>query len=225
MRFENSFEVDAPVERVWDAVLDVERVAPTVPGAQVLERTGESSYKVGIKVKLGPMSMTYRGEVEITESDEARRRAVMKARAKETRGQGTADADVTMELTGDDGHTSGRILTEVQVSGKAASMGQGIMQDVAGRMVDTFAENLAEMLTGKEPEPVGAATEARPGTPAGEEPAPSGPGEPPPSREAADALDLGGLTGPVIAQRLRDPRVLAVVAAVLAFLLGRRSAR
>src|SRR3954454_14692426 len=106
MRFENSFDVDAPIERVWDALLDVERVAPTVPGAQVLERTGDDAYKVGIKVKVGPMTMTYRGEVEIVERDEAAHRAVMKARAKEARGQGTADADVTMVLSRDNGHTS-----------------------------------------------------------------------------------------------------------------------
>src|SRR3954462_6778384 len=98
MRFENSFEVAAPLEEVWAALLDVERVAPTVPGAQVLERTGEDAYKVAIRVKVGPMSMTCRGEVEITERDEAAHRAVMKARAKESRGQGTAEAEVTMVL-------------------------------------------------------------------------------------------------------------------------------
>src|SRR5687768_3227534 len=123
MRFENSFDVDAPLEQVWEAVLDVERVAPTVPGAQVLERTGENAYKVAIKVKVGPMSMTYRGEVEITERDDAEHRAVMKARAKESRGQGTADADVTMRLAAADGRTSASVVTDVQLSGKVATMG------------------------------------------------------------------------------------------------------
>src|SRR5215212_6198309 len=113
MRFENRFDVDAPVEQVWDAVLDVERVAPTVPGAQVLEKTSDDAYKVGIKVKVGPMSMTYKGQVEITERDETAHRAVMKARAKESRGQGTADADVTMTLTGTDGRTSATVVTDV----------------------------------------------------------------------------------------------------------------
>src|ERR671924_1884530 len=100
MRFENQFDVDAPIERVWETVLDVERVAPTVPGTQVLERTGDDAYKVAIRVKVGPISMTYRGEVEITERDEAAHRAVMKARAKESRGKGTAAADATMEPSG-----------------------------------------------------------------------------------------------------------------------------
>src|ERR671933_1835059 len=148
MRFENHFDVGAPIDEVWDAVLDVERVAPTVPGAQVLDRTGDDAYKVAIRVKVGPMSMTYRGEVEITERDEAAHRAVMKARAKESRGQGTADADVTMVLSGEDGHTSATVTTEVALSGKVATMGQGVLQDVSGRLVDTFAQNLAAMLEG-----------------------------------------------------------------------------
>src|SRR3954452_12126351 len=114
MRFENAFAVDAPLEGGWRTVLDVERVAPTVPGAQVLEQTGEDAYRVAIKIKVGPMSMTYRGEVEITERDEAAHRAVMRARAKESRGQGTADADVTMVLAGTDGRTSATITTDVQ---------------------------------------------------------------------------------------------------------------
>src|SRR3954462_11939673 len=146
MRFENRFDVDAPLEDVWAAVLDVERVAPTVPGAQVLERTGENSYKVAIKVKVGPMSMTYRGDVEVVERDEAAHRAVLRARAKESRGQGTADADVTMVLAGDDGRTAATITTEVELSGKVATMGQGVLQDVSGRLVQTFANNLAAML-------------------------------------------------------------------------------
>src|SRR5918912_3627562 len=151
MRFENRFDVDAPIERVWEALLDVERVAPTVPGAQVLERTGDDAYKVAIKVKVGPMSMTYRGEVEITERDDAAHRAVMKARAKESRGQGTADADVTMSLASRDGGTAATVTTDVQLSGKVATMGQGVLQDVSRRLVETFAANLAAMLERGEP--------------------------------------------------------------------------
>jgi carbon monoxide dehydrogenase subunit G len=216
MRFENSFDVGAPIDAVWDALLDVERVAPTVPGAQVLERVGDDAYKVAIKVKVGPMSMTYRGEVEITERDEAAHRAVMKARAKESRGQGTADADVTMVLAGRDGGTSATVTTDVQLSGKAATMGQGVLQDVSRRLVDTFAANLSTMLEGGAPaEPTGAAAEpARPSEPLA------------PAAEPESALDLGSLGGAVVADRLKDPRVvgalLALVAAV-AFLLGRRS--
>src|SRR4051794_20007814 len=132
MRFENHFDVDAPIDTVWDAVLDVERVAPTVPGAQVLEQTSDNAYKVAIKVKVGPMSMTYRGEVEITERDAAAHRAVMKARAKESRGQGTADADVTMVLAGGHGRTSPHNTTRGQLRRKGPPGGHGGPQDLRG---------------------------------------------------------------------------------------------
>jgi len=212
MRFENRFDVDAPLEEVWNALLDVERVAPTVPGAQVLEQTGEDAYKVAIKVKVGPMSMTYRGEVEIVERDAAAHRAVMKARAKESRGQGMANADVTMVLSGQDGGTAATVTTDVELSGKVATMGQGVLQDVSGRLVQTFAENLAAMLEGGE----AATPEAAPAA----EPVAAQP-----TAEPADALDLGSLGGAVVAERLRDPRVLgALLAAValISFRLGRR---
>ena len=244
MRFENSFDVDAPLDTVWNTLLDVEQVAPTVPGATVLERTSDDSYKVAIKVKVGPMSMTYKGDVEIVERDEQAHRAVMKARAKESRGQGTADADVTMVLSGEEGRTSAVVTTEVELSGKAAQMGQGVLQDVAGRLVQTFATNLAAMLAGgggpaAESRGAGAAAPAAEGAPPAEpgkeaeEPAPSaereGSGTPPspPRPGADDALDLGSIGGAVLADRLQDPRrlggLLAIVA-LIAYLLGRRSA-
>jgi uncharacterized protein len=231
MRFENQFDVDSPIESVWDAVLDVERVAPTVPGAQVLERTGDDAYKVAIKVKVGPMSMTYRGQVEIAERDDESHRAVMKARAKEARGQGTADADVTMQLRGENGRTSATVTTEVELSGKAAQMGQGVLQDVAGRLVETFAKNLATMLEGGEPvAPPAEAGAAAAETAATKEetPATAGATPPAPGIEREEALDLGSLGGAMLADRLQDPRRLAGIlglVALIAFLLGRRSAR
>lgn len=234
MRFENEFEVEAPVDAVWATVLDVERIAPTVPGASVLEQTGESSYKVGIKVKLGPMTMQYKADVEIVEADEASHRAVMRARAKEARGQGTADADVTMQLTGGDGRTTGRIVTDMKVSGRAASMGRGVMQDVAGKMVGTFAENLAKMLEEGDASEGGAQESARAdggGAASGASAASSGASAASSGGGAAsggsaaddDALDIGSLGASMAADRVKDPLVIALL--VLAFLLGRRSAR
>ena len=219
MRFENHFDVGAPIGEVWDAVLDVERVAPTVPGAQVLDRVSEDAYQVAIKVKVGPMSMTYRGEVEITERDELAHRAVMKARAKESRGQGTADADVTMSLASHNGGTSATVTTDVQLSGTVATMGQGVLQDVSRRLVETFAANLATML--ERGERVEAEVPAQPTR------------EPEPAEQGGDAarapesaLDLGSLGGAVIVDRLQNPRILAAllgIVALVAFLAGRRS--
>ena len=205
MKFENTFEVDAPLEQVWDTILDVEKVAPNVPGAEVLERTADDAYKVGIKVKLGPITMQYRGDIEIVERDDAAHRAKMRVKAKEARGQGTADAETVMELSGDDGHTSATITTDVRLSGRAATMGRGVVQDVAGRLVDTFAANLAQSLEGPAPEPGPEPTAATP---------------PPPPRE--DALDVGDLAGGVLAARLRDPRLLGALAAVVLLFVWRR---
>jgi carbon monoxide dehydrogenase subunit G len=228
MRFENQFDVSAPIDTVWGTILDVERVAPNVPGAQVLEQVGDDAYRVAIKVKVGPMSMTYRGDVEITERDEAAHRAVMKARAKEARGQGTADADVIMVLAGKDGGTSATVTTDVKLSGKVATMGQGVLQDVSRRLVETFAANLAAMLEGGAPvEPeAAAAPRAAPSAPApAAEPAP--PSEPRrPAAEPESALDLGSLGGAMLAERLKDPRAvggLLALVALIAFLAGRRS--
>src|SRR3954447_25813116 len=127
MRFENHFDVDAPIDRVWDAVLDVERVAPTVPGAQVLERVSDDSYKVAIKVKVGPMSMTYRGEVEIVDKEADAHKATLKVKMKESRGQGNATANVAMGLNEAAGRTTARMDTDVELSGKVAAMGRGVI--------------------------------------------------------------------------------------------------
>jgi uncharacterized protein len=213
MEFENRFAVTAPIDAVWDTLLDVERVAPCVPGAQVLERSGEDAYKVGIKVKVGPVSMQYRGDVEIIERDPEGHRAVMSAKAKETRGQGTANARVEMRLAQEGERTEGTIATDVQLSGKAAAMGQGVIQDVSSRLVDTFADNLANMLA-----PPAAAT-AGDGNGAAPEEAPAAAPPPPP---AESELELLPIAGSVLRERLRDPRVVAVVAVILGFILLRR---
>ena len=124
MRFENAFTVEAPVDEVWRTLLDVERVAPCMPGAEVTERVGDDAYKVSVKVKVGPMSMTYRGEVQIVDRDQQERRATMHVKAKEARGQGTADAHVQMRLAEEPSGTHAAIVTEVQMSGRIAAMGQ-----------------------------------------------------------------------------------------------------
>ena len=226
MEFDNAFEVAAPIDEVWSAMLDVERVAPCVPGARVIERTGDNAYKVGIKIKLGPMSMTYTGNVEITESDPEAHRALMTASAKEQRGQGTAQATVELRLAeAGAGATSGTMHSEVAMSGRAAAMGQGVISDVSARMIDTFATNLAAMLAGQPaPEPVGATTNGGGAASAtAERPAPA----PAPPQEA-DALEIGSVAGDVAAARLAEPRTLAAVLALVAFIfyrLGKRSGR
>jgi carbon monoxide dehydrogenase subunit G len=249
MEFENTFVVQAPVEEVWALLLDVERIAPCMPGAQVLEQTGDDAYKVAVKIRLGPMTMNYKGDVEILDKDASAHRATMRAKAKEARGQGTAQASIHMALQERDGGTAASITTEMQMSGKAAAMGQGVIKDVAASLTDTFAQNLAGMIEGGTPAPAAAPPPAAPGAPepeaAGPRPTPlaAAPGPPPPppphgaapplpppprpaGPAAADAaLPMGKVVSAIVAGRLRDPRaagILALAMLLLGIAIGRR---
>jgi carbon monoxide dehydrogenase subunit G len=225
MKFENTFTVQAPPDEVLATLLDVERVAPCMPGAEVLERVDENAYKVGIKVRVGPISMTYRGEVQITERDETARTATMHATAKEARGQGTADARVQMVLTEENGGTRASLDTEVALSGRVAAMGQGVIADVAGKLVETFAENLAAMLA-----PAAPAAPA-PGPQQGSTAIPVAAAAAPPTPAPAvphSSLPVGKIAATVIAGRLANPRTLllaslgyAIVFLAIGFLIGR----
>jgi carbon monoxide dehydrogenase subunit G len=218
VEFENTFTVPAPIDSVYAALLDLERVAPAMPGAQVLEKTGDDSYKVAIKVKLGPVSMTYRGDVSIVEKDPASHSAVLDVKAKEARGQGGATAKVRLSLEAQGDATLGKMHADVQLSGKAAAMGRGVIEDVSRRLVDTFAKNLESMLGEPEEEPAPAATDPEPKA------APQPP-EPLPAPDS-DALSVGPLAAGMAADRLKDPKVLGAVlggAVFLGYLIGRRS--
>jgi carbon monoxide dehydrogenase subunit G len=214
MEFENTFQVEAPIEEVWELLLDVERIAPCMPGASVLEQTGDDAYKVAVRVRLGPMTMNYKGDVEILERDAGVHRATMRAKAKEARGQGTASADIRMALHPQDGGTAASIITEMQMSGKAAAMGQGVIKDVAASLTDTFAQNLADMIAsgGRAAEPVApAAVTVAPAPPLREAPRTAEP--------AADAaLPVGRIVRSVAMGRLRDPKTVGTVAAVTVLL-------
>jgi hypothetical protein len=166
------------------------------------------------------MTMNYTGDVEILEKDAASHQATMRAKAKEARGQGTAQANIRMALHEQDGGTSASIVTEMQMSGKAAAMGQGVIKDVAASLTDTFAQNLAGMVEAAQrpAAPVAAAPPAP-----GPEVAPPPPPPPPAAPEAA--LPASKIIMSVISGRLRDPRgaaVLAVATFLLGLALGRR---
>src|ERR1700680_3951936 len=141
MEFENHFSVKAPIAEVWDVLLDVERVAPCLPGAKVLERVGEDQYVVGMRVKVGPISMEYKGNVEILEKDAVAHRAVLSGSGRELRGQGAAEATAEMVLAQEGDDTVATIKTDVKLSGRAASLGQGVVTEVFKNLVDTFSTN------------------------------------------------------------------------------------
>jgi uncharacterized protein len=145
MEFDNSFTVQKPIDEVWNTMTDLERVVPCVPGATLLEKTGDKAVRAEVKIKLGAMTMNYSGPAEIVEQDDSGHRAVMNARAKEAGGQGNADAKVSMQLTGSGDGTEVALHSQINVTGKAAQMGEGVIAAVTEGMIKEFSENLAKL--------------------------------------------------------------------------------
>ena len=152
MQLEHSFSVPADLDTVWRAVLDPERVAPCMPGATLTE-AGESTFAGTVKVKLGPISLLYKGSGEFLETDEQAHRVVIKASGKDSRGNGTAAATVTVTLAAEGSSTSGTVVTDLAITGKPAQFGRGMISEVGGRILDAFAGCLATKL-GAAPEAV-----------------------------------------------------------------------
>ena len=141
VELDHSFSNGKPTDYNWEAILDLERLVPCVEGGSVLERTGPESVKAEIKVKMGAMSMTFRGTVEITERDDAAHSALFAVRSKDVGGQGYANADV--RVTVDD--SGGALNTKATIAGKAASMGEGIVQTVLDALIKDFTTKLAKI--------------------------------------------------------------------------------
>ena len=139
VELDHSFTTGKPIGETWDAILDLDRLIPCVEGGRVLERTAPESARAEIKVKMGAMSLTFTGTVEVIEQDPAEHRAVMQVKSREAGGQGHANADVTFALA--DG--GGTIHTAAQITGKAASMGEGVVVSVLDAMIKDFTGKLA----------------------------------------------------------------------------------
>jgi uncharacterized protein len=138
VELDHSFTTGKPIDEAWDAILDLDRLIPCVEGGRVIERTSPESARAEIKVKMGAMSMTFTGTVEVVEQDAAEHRAVMRVKSKEAGGQGHANADVTFALN--DG--GGAIHTAAQITGKAASMGEGVVVSVLDALIKDFTGKL-----------------------------------------------------------------------------------
>jgi carbon monoxide dehydrogenase subunit G len=138
VELDHPFSTGKPLEENWQAILDLERLVPCVEGGSVLERTGPDSVKAQIKVKMGAMSMTFTGTVAVIEQDAQAHRAVLQVKSREAGGQGHANADVTVSLS--DG--GGTIHTAAQITGKAASMGEGVVVSVLDALIRDFTQKL-----------------------------------------------------------------------------------
>lgn len=198
MELQNSFTVPANVATAWNTLLDVEAIAPCMPGA-TLESVNGDEFTGNVKVKLGPVSMTYGGEARFLTKDASSHTAVIEGNGKESRGSGTARALVTCVLTEEaPDRTRVDVSTELTITGKAAQFGRGVMQDVAGRLVTQFAGNLGTVITAR------ASVAATSGDSA---PSPV----PPPSAPAqAEALDLGAVAAAPVLKRV-VPVVIGLV--------------
>ncbi len=156
----NEFRVAVPAAKTWQVLTDVERVAPCIPGAQLLSVDGDD-FTGAVKVKVGPITVSYKGDASFQEKDEAAQRVVIKASGKETRGSGNAAALVTAQLKDEGDATHVVITTDLTISGKAAQFGRGVLADVSTNLIGQFAKNLeADLLGGSAPS--GAARRRRP---------------------------------------------------------------
>jgi carbon monoxide dehydrogenase subunit G len=204
MQLEHQLSIPAPIDVVWPALLDPERVAPCVPGATLTGVDGDS-FTGTVKVKVGPITLLYKGTGTFTEHDEQARRAVLKASAKDTRGNGTVNATVTLTLAEEGERTSGVVVTDLSITGKPAQFGRGLIADVSGKIIEQFAACLSDKLAAPVP---GAVAEPEPGS-VGE------------SAPEAEPLDLMRYARGSALQRI-GPVVAAVAVVVLAVALLRR---
>lgn len=148
MELTNEFRVSVPIEEAWEVLTDLNRIAPCLPGAN-LEGT-EGEYFLGtVKVKVGPITASYKGKVQFLEKDDESHKAVLRAEGRDTKGQGNANATITATLKGVDGATNVEVVTDLTISGRVAQFGRGVLADVSSKILDQFVLSLEkEVLSG-----------------------------------------------------------------------------
>lgn len=181
---ENDFDVAATPDDTYALMTDVERVAPCIPGATITGKREDGGFDALVTMKMGPMSLTYKGVIEIVEQDDAAKTAVMRAKATEAKGQGTAQATLSMAISdAGDGKTNVKVGSDILVTGRVAQMGRGIMTDVAGKMIGEMAKAMEATLV------AGAEAKAR--------------GEAPPESVAAEAPSAVGIAADITKGKIK----------------------
>ncbi|HEX6402808.1 MAG TPA: SRPBCC family protein [Pseudonocardiaceae bacterium] len=247
MKLKHEFTVAAPIDTVWQALLDPERVAPCFPGATITSASGDEFAGI-VKVRLGPVSLQYRGKGRFTGTDEAAHRTVIEASGTASGGQGTAAAKVHASLAENGEATTVSVTTDLTVTGKPAQFGRGLIEDVGKKIIGQFADCLSKSLApADQPAPAPASpplAAPSPPAPAPPSPAPSStppsspqPSSPQPSSTqpapprlvpppVADEIDLLDAAGGAVAKRaIPAVAALLVLTVVLRWLRRRRKAR
>jgi carbon monoxide dehydrogenase subunit G len=215
----NEFRVAVPAAKTWEVLTDVERVAPCLPGATLLTVNGDE-FTGAVKVKVGPITVNYKGNAAFLEKDPAAQRVVLKANGKETRGNGNAAAVVTAQLKDEGDATSVAITTDLTISGKAAQFGRGVLGEVAGSLIAQFAKALEADILGGAPTAATAptATEASTVTAAPTAETLTAASQP----AATDSVDLLKVIAVPMAKRFAPALVALAAGGMIGFLLGRR---
>jgi carbon monoxide dehydrogenase subunit G len=223
MKIQNEIEVAALPEELFDVLSDVERVAPLLPGATLEGKEGDA-YTGAVKLKIGPITASYRGRLRFLELDEESHRAVMEASAQETNGQGNAQARITASVSGSDSQSVLNLDTDLEVRGKAAQFGRGVLGNVSQRILDQFARNLeSEVLSSREqppPEEDAPTEEAEGAEPGGARPQRAAP-------VGGESLDVLSLLGGSPVLRQAAPVVAGLILGLLVgnFFASRKTLR
>lgn len=189
MEMTNQFSVAATPDKAWAVLTDIERIAPCLPGAELKDVKGDEYHGV-VKIKVGPITAQYAGTATMVERDDTARRAVLRAEGRDTRGQGNASATVTATLEPQGDGTLVTVATDLQITGKVAQFGRGVLADVSAKLMDQFAANLQkDVLSAEEPTPAPSGNGSTASAPA------------PPPRQPAEPVNLVATAGMPVAKR------------------------
>ncbi|MCG3774802.1 MAG: hypothetical protein JW395_1627 [Nitrospira sp.] len=214
MKLQNEFLVDAPLADTWAMLLDVRRVAECLPGATLESDGTDGIYRGSMQMRLGPMTLAYKGTVRMAEIEEDSHSVTMGIKAKELKGQGTASARIRNQLElGENGATRVSVETDLNITGRPAQFGRGIMEDVASKMLDDFAKRIEQEVVGNNGHAGAPETTTGGALPPGS--------SPPPTAEDTAQLDLGSVIAGPIVKRV-GVGVGAAVAVVIALSILRR---
>jgi carbon monoxide dehydrogenase subunit G len=175
MEIDNSFDVPLPPDQAWKTLMDIERIAPCMPGAELTEIVDDKTFKGKVSVRLGPVALTFQGTATFEDVDDAAHKATVKAQGADAKGRGGANANVGFHLEPSDAGSSVKIHTDLQLSGSVAQYGRGagMIQDLASQIIGQFADNLSKQIEADQP-----AADAAPAAPADTAPPPQQPAAP-----------------------------------------------